>query len=422
VTGGFYPALLYVFWKIGPCVVGPIFFGDLASKSDPRILFFVFSLDFVNQEYYHENVYIEVSFFLTFYVSVFIEGSVTTTIKDVALKAGVSIATVSRVLNNVGPVDDRTRERVRDVARRLRYVPNALGRNLSRRKTEAIGVLLPDIFGEFFSEVLRGSDQTAQQSNYHLVVSSSHNDKKEICAALAMMRGRVDGLVVMSPHTDAETLKESLPQSLPVVLLNCYVESDAFDSLNVDNYGGAFAMTQHLIGHGHSRIAIIKGIEHNVDAHERLRGYVDALRQNDISPELHFQMPGSFSEASGYDAATQLLAYSPRPTAIFASNDAMAIGALSALRDAGVHVPAQMALAGFDDIPVASYLSPTLTSVHVGVHGLGVRAIETVLDAVRHHNAHTKRQVVLPTQLSLRQSCGCPPATMSHMNAHEQRR
>lgn len=345
-----------------------------------------------------------------------------TTIKDVALKAGVSIATVSRVLNDVGPVDERTRERVREVARRMRYVPNALGRNLSRRKTEAIGVLLPDLFGEFFSEVLRGSDQTAQHSNYHLVVSSSHNDKKQICAALAMMRGRVDGLVVMSPHTDAETLRESLPQSLPVVLLNCYIESDAFDSLNIDNHSGAFAMTRHLIGHGHSRIAIIKGIEHNVDATERLKGYTDALRNAGLSPESHFQVPGSFSEASGYDAARQLLMCSPRPTAIFASNDAMAIGALSALRDSGVQVPEHMALAGFDDIPIASYLTPALTSVRVGIHGLGVLAIETVLDAVRHQNAHTKKQVILPTRLILRQSCGCSGSTLSHMDTEAQRR
>ena len=143
-----------------------------------------------------------------------------TTIKEVALKAGVSIATVSRALNNVGPVDERTRQHVRDVARELRYVPNATGRSLSRRKTEAIGLLLPDLFGEFFSEVLRGSDQTAQHSNYHLVVSSSHNNRRQIRAALTMMRGRVDALVIMSPHIDAETLNENLPQSLPVVLLN----------------------------------------------------------------------------------------------------------------------------------------------------------------------------------------------------------
>lgn len=329
------------------------------------------------------------------------------TIKDVAREAGVSIATVSRVFNNVGPVDEQTRRHVRQIARQLKYVPNAAGRSLSTRRTDAIGLLLPDLFGEFFSEVLRGSDQTAQQSHYHLVVSSSHNNKEEIQAALAMMRGRVDGLVIMSPHIDAETLNENLPQTLPVVLLNCYVETDGFDSLNIDNFGGALAMVSHLIGHNHSRIAVIKGIEQNFDASERLRGYRTAMQQAGKSVDPRYETVGGFSEAGGYEAARQLLAVSPRPTAIFACNDSMAIGALSALRDAGIQVPEEIALAGFDDVPIASYLTPTLTSVKVGIHNLGVQAIETALHAVRNKNAHHKHQVLLPTSLSLRESCGC---------------
>lgn len=329
------------------------------------------------------------------------------TIKEVAQHAGVSIATVSRVLNNVGPVGVRTRDRVRESVRQLKYVPNAVGRSLSRRKTEAIGLLLPDLFGEFFSEVLRGSDQTAQLSNHHLVVSSSHNNKKQIRAAMTMMRGRVDALVVMSPHIDAEILRESFPQSMPVVLLNCYVESNDFDSLNVDNFNGARAMTDHLIQHGHKRIAIIKGTEHNTDASERLRGYLDALRGHGLPIDEHLQVPGDFNESSGFCATQRLLALSPRPSAIFACNDAMAIGALSALRDAGIEVPEQMALAGFDDVPIAPYLTPALTSVGVGIHGLGVRAIETALHAVRHQNTHHKQQIRIPTALSLRESCGC---------------
>jgi LacI family transcriptional regulator len=330
-----------------------------------------------------------------------------TTIKEVAHHAGVSIATVSRVLNNVGPVDARTRERVRVSARELRYVPNAAGRSLSRRKTEGIGLLLPDLFGEFFSEVIRGSDQTAQLSHYHLVVSSSHNSKKEIHAAMNMMRGRVDGLVIMSPHIDAVTLKENLPQTLPVVLLNCYVESTDFDSLTIDNFNGAHAMTTHLLSHGHTRIAIIKGTERNRDATERLRGYAEALREHGMSADDCLQAPGDFSESGGYEAAMRLLALPNRPTAIFASNDSMAIGALSALRDAGIQVPEEMALVGFDDVPIARYLTPALTSVGVGIHNLGVRAIETVLHAVGHQNAHQKQQIVLATSLSLRESCGC---------------
>ncbi len=330
-----------------------------------------------------------------------------TTMKDVAREAGVSIATVSRVFNNIGPVDEETRKHVRQVARQFKYIPNALGRSLSTKRTDAIGLLLPDLFGEFFSEVLRGGDQTAQQSRYHLVVSSSHNSKEEIQAALTMMRGRVDGLVVMSPHIDAETLNENLPHTLPVVLLNCYVETNRHDSLNIDNFSGAYQMTRHLLLHGHKRIALIKGIEKNFDAVERLRGYRHAIQEGGGEQDTRFEINGNFTEASGYEAANHLLSIIPRPTAIFACNDSMAIGALSALRDHGVRVPEEIALAGFDDVPIASYLTPTLTSVHVGIHNLGVRAIETVLHAVKNKNAHHKQQVLLETKLSLRESCGC---------------
>jgi LacI family transcriptional regulator len=343
-----------------------------------------------------------------------------TTIKDVAREAGVSTATVSRVFNNLEPVDDRTRQHVRRVAREMRYVPNATGRSLSRRKTEAIGMILPDLFGEFFSEVLRGSDQTAQRSNHHLVVSSSHNDKKQIRAALTMMRGRVDGLVIMSPHIDVETLNEYLPQTLPVVLLNCGIHAEACDSLNVDNVGGAYAMTKHLISHGHRRIGIIKGVEGNSDSRGRLQGYVRALEEAGIMPDARLQVPGAFSEASGFDAVREMLSLDPRPTAIFASNDAMAIGALSALRDCGIHVPEEIALAGFDDTPIAGYMTPSLTTVKVDIFRLGVLAIETALHAARNQIAHKNQQIILQTTLSLRESCGCTDPTPIHANAKEQ--
>lgn len=329
------------------------------------------------------------------------------TIREVALRAGVSTATVSRVLNNAELVDERTRERVRKAARELNYVPNALGRSLSLRKTDAIGLLLPDLFGEFFSEVIRGCDQTAQQNHFHLIVSSSHNNREEIESALRVMRGRVDGLVIMSPHIDSRALYENLPQTLPVVLLNCHVESDGFDSLTIDNFNGAHQMTRHLLSHGHRRIAIITGTEGNFDAAERQRGYCTAMKESGAEIDQDLLATAAFSEASGYEAARRLLMLANPPTAIFASNDAMAIGALSALRDAGIQIPEQVALAGFDDIPVCQYLTPTLTSVTVNIEGLGERAMETVLHAVRNKNAHRKQEILLPVTMSFRESCGC---------------
>lgn len=329
------------------------------------------------------------------------------TIKEVAKKAGVSTATVSRVFNNAGVVDEETRRRVKEVAHELRYTPNALGRGLSTRRTDAIGLLLPDLHGEFFSEVIRGADQAAQQNRYHLLVSSSHTTREALQSALQVMRGRVDGLIVMSPSIDEHSLKENLPRSLPVVLLNCLVDDDSYDSFNIDNYTGAYEMVRHLVQHGHQRVAVIKGTEKNLDAEERLRGYRQALRE--AGAELHAELEvfGNFSESSGYDAAQKLLMLRAHPTAIFAANDSMALGALSALREMGVAVPQEIALAGFDDVPISRFLSPALSTVHVPITDLGAIAIQKLIHAFTEKNAHVKQQALVPTSLVLRESCGC---------------
>jgi LacI family transcriptional regulator len=328
------------------------------------------------------------------------------TIRDVAREAGVSVATVSRVLNDSGPVREATRHRIREVARRLRYVPNTAARSLATRRTGTLGVLLPDLYGEFFSEVIRGIDERAQESGFHLLVSSSHDDRAEIAAAMRAMRGRVDGLVVMSPDADAPTLAANLPETLPVVLLNSAVADGAFDVITVDNFGGAFTAVRHLAALGHRRIATITGGRRNHDAAERLRGYRAALKASGLERSAALEATGDFTEQSGYRAARELLARRPRPTAIFAANDSMAVGAMSALREAGLRVPDDVAVAGFDDIPIARYMSPPLTTVHVAISELGARAVGRLLEAVRGKNRHRRRAETLPTTLVVRGSCG----------------
>lgn len=331
-------------------------------------------------------------------------------IREVALRAGVSIATVSRVLNNTGPVAEETRSRILEAIDKLRYVPHGAARSLITRQTETAGVLLPDLYGEFFSEVIRGIDLAARRNGFHVLVSGFHSDRAEIEAVLRAMRGRVDGLIVLSPDVDAQTLQRNLPETLPVVLLNtplhAPVDGAAFDAINIDNHGGAFAMIRHLAGLGHRRIAFIQGPAENLDARERLRGYHDALRSlgAEISPALEIE--GDFSEESGYRAGRRVLALRPRPTAVFAANDSMAIGCLFALREAGVRVPGEVALAGFDDIPIARYLTPSLSSVHVPIAELGTRAMERLLLAVAGKNEHERRQETVATTLAVRGSCG----------------
>jgi LacI family transcriptional regulator len=303
-------------------------------------------------------------------------------------------------------VREETRQRISDVARALRYTPDSAARSLITRRSNTFGVLLPDLYGEFFSEVIRGIDQKAQEKGYHVLVSSSHNDRSEIEAAIRAMRGRVDGLIVMSPDIDAQTLAANLPESLPVVLLNCTVDGDGFDSINIDNSGGAEAMTRHLLAYGHRRVAMISGAANNHDAAERLRGYRSALAEAGIEADPAWVLAGDFTEASGYAAALALIGLEPRPTAVFAANDSMAIGAISALRESGVGVPEDVAVVGFDDIPIARYISPPLSSVHVPITQLGERAIEKLLRAVKDKNQHERGQELLPTKLVVRESCG----------------
>ena len=338
----------------------------------------------------------------------------TVTIREVAHQAGVSVATVSRVLNEKGPVATATRERIREVAERLRYVPHGAARSLITNKTNAIGVLLPDIHGEFFSEIIRGIDLAARGRGYHLLVSSSHGHKGEIEAVLGVTRGRVDGLVVMSPDVDVDTLQANLPSTLPIVMLNCRSNGPTLDSITIDNYGGALGMVRHLAALGHRRIALVRGPARNYDARERLRGYRDGVRALALVQSKELELEGDFTDGAGHRAGERALALAPRPTAIFATNDSMAIGVLSALREAGVDVPGDIAVVGFDDIPISRYMSPPLTSVHVAIAELGTRAIERLLHAIDTKNRHRRRHETLPTTLVVRSSCGAAGGGLTH--------
>lgn len=326
------------------------------------------------------------------------------TIKDVARAAGVSVATVSRVQNGSALVKEATRRRVRELAERLGYSPHGAARSLITSRTNTLGVLLPDIYGEFFSEVIRGIDQAARRHGYHLLVSGSHEDRSAVETTLRSMRGRVDGLIVMWPEVD-QTAILNLPAGLPAVLLGAPIQPDGFDVIRVANFEGAYAMVRHLVGLGHRRIAILKGTEGNADAAERLRGYREALAKAGLSSP-GIEVSGDFTERSGFHAAGQILRCQPIPTALFAANDAMAVGALSAFRELGVRVPDDIALAGFDDIPLARYMDPPLSTVRVDISALGEHATLRLLAAVRDKDRHEHRAETLPTTLVLRRSCG----------------
>lgn len=330
------------------------------------------------------------------------------TIKDVAREAKVSVATVSRSLNGLSSVTDKTRERIMKIAESMHFVPSSAARSLISRRTQTIGALLPDLYGEFFSELIRGIDQAARGHGLHLLLSSIRGDAAEAAAVMQSLHGRVDGLLVMSPHADAEFLARNLPRGLPAVLMNSRVSGSGLPSFSVDNYEGALAMMRHLVACGHRRIALIAGPEHNYDAQERMRGYRDAMaRLLPGSKELILQ--GDFSEESGWRMGNQILALAARPTAVFAANDMMAIGCLFALNEAGVQVPHEIALVGYDDIPMARFVSPPLTTVRVRIAELGSMALERLAMGIEHPERVSASPQTLRSELVVRSSCGRAP-------------
>lgn len=331
-----------------------------------------------------------------------------TTIRDVARASGVSIATVSRVINDSARVNDDTRRRVWDAAMRLDFWPNGAARTLTTSRTHAIGVLLPELHGEFFSEVIRGIDRAARREKLQLLISSSHADTEAMLTAARTMRGRVDGLIVMSPERGSRAAIEQIRSRFPMVLLNSSEPAPEGRSITVANLVGAYEVARHVLDGDHRHVAILKGPPGNLDAQERLLGYRKALREQRTKVTVDY-IDGNFSEESGVAAAEKILKSSPRPTAVFAANDTMAIGLIAAFQAAGTRVPDDVAVTGFDDILISRYVTPPLTTVRVDACDLGERAVRLLIGpAERAANDDTRigDAITLPVNLIVRQSCG----------------
>lgn len=312
------------------------------------------------------------------------------TIHDVARAAHVSVATVSRTLNGIETVAQTTRDRVLQAAGELDYVPHSGARALSTRRTDTIGVLLPDLHGEFFSELIRGIDVAARARGLHLLLSSSHGNIAEANAALRAMRSRVDSVIVMMPNAGELPLARSGDARLPMVLIGTHGAAGGDASFIIDNFAGALAITEHLASNGRSRVAFVTGPADNIEASERLRGYRAAVQRLGVKEWI---VAGDFTEESGRRAGERF-AGGDRPDAIFCANDMMAIGCMEALRAAGVAVPDDVALAGFDDIPIARYVNPPLTTAAVPIAEIGRQALECCVAAVAGRTADPQRSFV----------------------------
>ena len=335
-----------------------------------------------------------------------------TTAQDVADLAGVSRTTVSFVLNNVSGmrISDDTRQRVSDAARQLDYHPDATARRMVRGRTSIIGFVLRQTPGQAFADhflpqVLHGLSQAATTQSYHILIEPAPPDDSN--SYLRLIRERhVDGIVLSGPRFDDQELLRA--ESSPVVLMGQLPNTD-LPFVDVDNVSGAALVTRHLIAHGHQQIGFISNARPAYTASaDRLAGYQQALAAAGIPFNECLVRYGDFAPASGEIAMNDLLQLTPRPTAVFVASDTVAIGALKAIRGAGLTVPHDIALVGFDDAPHSEFIEPPLTTVRLPAYGLGWGAADLLIRLI---NKEVIRQpaVLLDTELIIRKSCGAHP-------------
>jgi DNA-binding LacI/PurR family transcriptional regulator len=327
-------------------------------------------------------------------------------IADVARRAGVSTATVSRVLNQTAKVNDETAARVRQAINDLGYVPQAAARNLASHKTNTIGLLIPQMGSDFFFPILRGIEAAARQAGFNLLVGIQPEQNHRPGPG-PLGNHNTDGLLVFGSLVDHVVLAKFAQQKFPVVLLYHSVpEGSKATSILIENRNGSRRLVEHLIHvHGRRQIAFLRGPRGHQDSDWREKGYRLALTQNGIEVDPKRIANGLFSEEGGYAAVETLLSSGMAIDAIFAADDASAIGAMSALKKAGLRIPQDIAVVGFDDITPARYIQPPLTTVRAPTEEVGAEAVRQLVRLIHGESADT--EVLLHTELVIRQSCGC---------------
>jgi LacI family transcriptional regulator len=333
------------------------------------------------------------------------------TLEEVGKLAGVSRSTVSRVINDHPSVRDEVRERVWTVIRETGYQPHAAARSLVTRRTRIIGVIIPEavtkLFTDpFFPHLLCGITRTCNSERYHLLLSLFNDPAgPEAMYRRVVRSGHLDGVIVASTHMDDPLFPRLLQDGVPFVLAGRHPNSSV-NYVDVDNVDGARMAVEHLIRLGHTRIATITGPRSMTHGQDRLAGYRLALEAHQLAADDDLIVEGDYTEASGSMGVRRLLSASP--TAIFVASDIMAIGALKALREAGLRVPEDVALVGFDDVPIAAAVEPALTTVQQPIERLGSMAAELLLNLLQHPSdvQAPASRIVLPTKLVVRDSCG----------------
>ena len=332
-----------------------------------------------------------------------------TTIREVAKRADVSAMTVSRVLNNSAHISRKARQRVEAAIAELGYVPNALARSLRFKQTNTLALVPTDITNPFFTTVARGVEDAASDAGFNVIfcnTDESEGEQRENLTALA--RKQVDGVLLVPARSTPEALVYLQERHIPVVILDRRIEHCSADSVRCDSEGGAYRLTRLLLDQGHRRIAILTGSENVSTAVDRVTGYRRALDEVGIAVDESYSIYGEFTQASGEVMARQALRLSPPPTALFAANNFIAIGAYRALRAGGYQIPEQVSLVGFDDLPPALVMDPFLTVAAQPAYEMGQKATELLLARLADPAPAPPQELIMPTEIIVRQSSGPP--------------
>ncbi len=330
------------------------------------------------------------------------------TIIDVARESGVSYATVSRALNDYEFVKPATRDKVLRAAQKLGYVPNQQARSLAGGRSNLVGILVPGLDNGYITEIIRGIDEELAKSDYNLILYTTHRHHgRESSYVASIMNGAADGLLLIVPLISHDYADALYQQNFPFVLIDQSDTSGKSSAVNATNWQGAYDATSYLIELGHQRIGFITGLMELNSAVDRLRGYEAALNAHNIPVQPELIVKGDFWERGGYVAAQALLDLPAPPTAIFASNDLLAFGAMEAIRQRGLRIPQDVSLVGFDDIPQASLVYPTLTTVRQPLDKMGRLAVKMLLEHIGS-TEYAPYTATLATELVVRESCQTP--------------
>jgi len=329
------------------------------------------------------------------------------TVLDVAKCAGVSPITVSRVINRSGSFSEETRKRVEAAVAELGYVQNSVARSLRSSRTNTIALIVSDITNPFFTSLARGVEDTASDAGYTVFFCNTDElTEEEERYTQVLLQKQVDGFLLVPAHSSLNSIEKIQKHNIPLVIIDRWLPGVAVDSVRCDSVEGSYQLTRLLLSLGHRNIALISGPKDVSTSIDRVSGYRNALEEAGLPFDPANVQYGEFVQSSGYALTKRVLAMDPRPTAIFGANNFIAIGVLKALNDAGIKVPGEISVVGFDDLPELLVVSPFLTVASQPAYEMGCRATRLLIERLGKKGAGEKQQVILPTQVIVRGSTG----------------